>query len=126
MHSATERRCPTSPVPSTAGKSVLSLTSCRACYCGGAEPAAARTCPTLWYNRHVPGGDGNRYDFGGRVALVTGGASGIGLAVGRLLAASGARVAVLDRDGALAEDAAQALEGLAVEADVTRSAEVDA
>jgi 3-oxoacyl-[acyl-carrier protein] reductase len=74
----------------------------------------------------VPGGDGNRYDFGGRVALVTGGASGIGLAVGRLLAASGARVAVLDRDGALAKDAARALEGLAVEADVTRSEEVDA
>ena len=36
----------------------------------------------------------------GLAALVTGGASGIGLATARLLAARGARVAVLDRDAA--------------------------
>src|SRR5580693_4924147 len=36
-------------------------------------------------------------EFGGLTALVTGGASGIGLATARLLAARGARVAVLDR-----------------------------
>ena len=36
-------------------------------------------------------------EFVGRAALVTGGASGIGLATARLLAARGARVAVLDR-----------------------------
>ncbi|MBV9380158.1 MAG: SDR family oxidoreductase [Streptosporangiaceae bacterium] len=36
-------------------------------------------------------------EFAGRTALVTGGASGIGLATARLLAARGARVAVLDR-----------------------------
>jgi 2-keto-3-deoxy-L-fuconate dehydrogenase len=36
-------------------------------------------------------------EFDGRAALVTGGASGIGLATARLLAARGARVAVLDR-----------------------------
>ncbi|HLK02036.1 MAG TPA: SDR family oxidoreductase [Streptosporangiaceae bacterium] len=36
-------------------------------------------------------------EFGGRTALVTGGASGIGLAVAGLLTARGARVAVLDR-----------------------------
>jgi len=36
-------------------------------------------------------------EFAGLAALVTGGASGIGLAAARLLAASGARVAVLDR-----------------------------
>jgi 2-keto-3-deoxy-L-fuconate dehydrogenase len=47
-------------------------------------------------------------EFAGRTALVTGGASGIGLATARLLAARGARVVVLDRvkpaeetDGAL-------------------------
>jgi 2-keto-3-deoxy-L-fuconate dehydrogenase len=37
-------------------------------------------------------------EFDGLAALVTGGASGIGLATARLLAARGARVAILDRD----------------------------
>ena len=37
-------------------------------------------------------------EFAGLAALVTGGASGIGLATARLLAARGARVTVLDRD----------------------------
>ena len=36
-------------------------------------------------------------EFAGLAALVTGGASGIGLAAARLLAARGARVAALDR-----------------------------
>ena len=39
-----------------------------------------------------------RREFSGRVALVTGGASGIGLACARLFAASGARVAIADAD----------------------------
>jgi NAD(P)-dependent dehydrogenase (short-subunit alcohol dehydrogenase family) len=39
-------------------------------------------------------------DYSGLVALVTGGASGIGAATVRLLAARGAHVAVLDRDAA--------------------------
>jgi 2-keto-3-deoxy-L-fuconate dehydrogenase len=60
-------------------------------------------------------------EFAGRVALVTGGASGIGLATARLLAARGARVAVLDR--VKAEDAG----GLyPVIADVTDDAAVRA
>jgi len=40
----------------------------------------------------------NRLDFDGRVAAITGGAAGIGLAVAQRLAASGARVALWDRD----------------------------
>ena len=60
-------------------------------------------------------------EFAGRAALVTGGASGIGLATARLLAARGARVAVLDR--VKAEDAG----GLyPVIADVTDDAAVRA
>ena len=40
----------------------------------------------------------NALDFKGRTAAITGGASGIGLAVAQRLAASGARVALWDRD----------------------------
>lgn len=44
----------------------------------------------------------NRLDMQGRGAIVTGGAAGIGLAIARRLAASGARVSLWDRDaGAL-------------------------
>jgi NAD(P)-dependent dehydrogenase (short-subunit alcohol dehydrogenase family) len=53
-------------------------------------------------------------DFQGLVAVVTGGGSGIGLATARLLAARGARVAVLDRDPA----AAAAVDVLPLVADV--------
>jgi 2-dehydro-3-deoxy-L-rhamnonate dehydrogenase (NAD+) len=62
----------------------------------------------------------NAYDFGGRVALVTGGASGIGAATVELLRGGGARVAVLDL-------ASEGVDGdvLAIEGDVSRSADVD-
>ena len=50
----------------------------------------------------------NQLDFKDRSAVVTGGAAGIGLAVARRLAASGARVALWDRDPkALAEARSQ-------------------
>ncbi len=49
------------------------------------------------------------YDFGGRVAVVTGAASGIGAAIARALAAHGAKVLVADLDLAGAEDVAGAI-----------------
>jgi NAD(P)-dependent dehydrogenase (short-subunit alcohol dehydrogenase family) len=53
----------------------------------------------------VTGAAGGR--FAGRRALVTGGASGIGRATARRLAGEGARVALLDRDAAVARVAAE-------------------
>lgn len=60
----------------------------------------------------------------GRVALVTGGASGIGLAVARRFAAEGARVVIADLDGERAGTAAASLGAgdvaVGVRCDVTR------
>src|SRR6187399_3014699 len=63
---------------------------------------------------------GNGQRFSGKVALVTGGSSGIGAAAARRLLDEGARVAALDLD-AEAPDGVLALAG-----DVARSADVDA
>jgi 3-oxoacyl-[acyl-carrier protein] reductase len=51
----------------------------------------------------------NRLDFEGRTAVVTGGAAGIGLAVAQRLSASGARLALWDRDASTLSRAAAAL-----------------
>jgi 3-oxoacyl-[acyl-carrier protein] reductase len=59
------------------------------------------------------------YDFSGRRALVTGGASGIGLATVERLRAGGAEVAVFDRQ-------APAGEGLVLNGDISSSADVEA
>jgi len=66
----------------------------------------------------------------GSVAVITGGARGIGLAIGRFLAARGARVVLGDVLQAAVERAAEEIraeggEALAVEADVTREADVE-
>ena len=63
----------------------------------------------------------NAYGFRGRVALVTGGASGIGSATVELLRASGAEVAVFD----LAPDG-QTQDVLTIQGDVTSSADANA
>jgi 3-oxoacyl-[acyl-carrier protein] reductase len=72
----------------------------------------------------------NKIDLAGRSAAVTGGARGIGLAIARRLAESGARVAIWDIDAEAGARAAESLggagEGLAVAADVSDEASVAA
>jgi 2-dehydro-3-deoxy-L-rhamnonate dehydrogenase (NAD+) len=51
----------------------------------------------------------NNYDLTGQLAVITGGAQGIGLAVATRMLASGAKVALWDRDLDMAEAAAAAL-----------------
>ena len=61
-----------------------------------------------------------------RVALVTGGAQGIGAAIAARLAAGGARVAVLDLDEASAARTAEQFGGIGIGADVSQAEQVEA
>ncbi len=66
------------------------------------------------------------HPVGGKVALITGAAHGIGAAAGHTLAARGARVALLDSDGdAVARTAAACPGSAAFVADVTDRSQVD-
>jgi NAD(P)-dependent dehydrogenase (short-subunit alcohol dehydrogenase family) len=62
----------------------------------------------------------------GRVAVVTGGGSGIGLAAVRRLAQEGARVVVADVDPVAGKAAADEVDGLFVQTDVTSETDVAA
>jgi NAD(P)-dependent dehydrogenase (short-subunit alcohol dehydrogenase family) len=62
----------------------------------------------------------------GRVAVITGGGSGIGLATARRFAAEGAHVVIGDVDRAAGEAAAAEVDGMFVAVDVTDEAQVDA
>ena len=59
-------------------------------------------------------------------AIVTGGASGLGEASARALAAKGAKVAILDRDAARGQAVAADIGGIFAETDVTSDESVDA
>ena len=62
----------------------------------------------------------------GQAALVTGGASGLGEATARELSRLGAKVAVLDTNGALAEKVAADIKGVACQCDITNTDSVTA
>ena len=61
-----------------------------------------------------------------RVAVITGGGGGIGLATARRLAAEGAKVVIADRDTTAGSAAAREVEGLFVATDVTDEGQVEA
>ena len=71
----------------------------------------------------------NKLDMAGRSAIVTGGASGIGLAITQRLAASGANVAIWDVNEATLAEVAKSITGVkihTVKVDVTSFADVEA
>jgi NAD(P)-dependent dehydrogenase (short-subunit alcohol dehydrogenase family) len=63
-------------------------------------------------------------NFSGKLALVTGGASGIGAACARFFAGRGARVVIADRNGDAAREAAEAIGALSLELDIADEAAV--
>ena len=62
----------------------------------------------------------------GHAAIVTGGASGLGAAAARALAAAGAKVAVIDVNEKAATEVAADVKGIAVGCDVADSASAEA
>jgi NAD(P)-dependent dehydrogenase (short-subunit alcohol dehydrogenase family) len=74
----------------------------------------------LCYKNQMP------LDFSGKVAVVTGGANGIGLAAARALAAGGAQLWIFDLERERPEEVARSLGGQGCRVDVTDCATIDA
>jgi NAD(P)-dependent dehydrogenase (short-subunit alcohol dehydrogenase family) len=70
-----------------------------------------------WYSHRISG-ETTDMNIAGLAAIVTGGASGLGRATAEALADKGAKVAIVDINPKAAEDAAQALGGIAAPCDV--------
>ena len=111
--SSSSRRC------SAGSRASPSPEAARAAGLAPGRPPAARRLGS-------PGPRGRRFvvaDLDGKVAVITGGGSGIGEAVGRRLSAEGARIVVADRDAERARTVAESLDGLAVTCDVNEWAD---
>jgi NAD(P)-dependent dehydrogenase (short-subunit alcohol dehydrogenase family) len=82
-------------------------------------------CPREWLRGNR---EGSIVDFNGKVAIVTGGANGIGRAASLSFARHGAKVVVVDRDAEAGAAVAAEIGKAAIfcAADVTRSADVQA
>jgi NAD(P)-dependent dehydrogenase (short-subunit alcohol dehydrogenase family) len=80
----------------------------------------------IWRREPMEVAGMNKLDLQGRVAVVTGGAQGIGRAVAERLKAGGAEVALWDMDLSLAKETAQALAATAVRCDIADWASVEA
>ena len=65
-------------------------------------------------------------DVSGHGAIVAGGASGLGAATARALAAAGARVAILDVNLDVAQETASEIDGVAIDCDVTNPEKAEA
>ena len=120
------------PVTSTTGRSpcrkrrMRSAASARSAKRRHSRSSTGRSSGTSSRRRH------SADELAGRIALITGGASGIGRATARLLAARGAHVVVADLNADGAREVADELvathgtrRALAVEVDVTSEAQVD-
>ena len=63
----------------------------------------------------------NFFSLQGQVAVITGAGQGIGEGIASRLAQAGARVAILDTNGAAAEEVAGRIKGLGLHCDVSSS-----
>jgi NAD(P)-dependent dehydrogenase (short-subunit alcohol dehydrogenase family) len=85
------------------------------------------TAPTMGPTRATtPGGESMSQRLNGRVAVITGGGSGIGLASARRLAAEGARIVIADVDTTSGKAAADEVGGEFIATDVTNGSQVEA